>query len=182
MTIKPYILTILFFLFLLLSLFFYSCTRPSPEQKTGYAVINSYSKELCNSSVLRVIGKGGSFNDGIKVLEIFCSSDEELDIDSTRKILVPSVEGFVKKINSDSQVLKYLNHYPFTFRDVYFSIIFSCEDNIPTNKRIVSHVQIKNGNISYRYYDTEKKHLMLLHEESYEEALRMLSKEQAKVL
>lgn len=168
---------LLFVIIPLLACLIYSCSRPSVEQRESFALINSYSKELAKTKSLFMIGKGGSFYDRIKILDIVCMYDEQLDLDSARRLIVPGVEGFIRKINNSAKLKSYLHHYPFSCQDVKFGIIFNYpEDGLTVNDKVAS-VNAKNGYIFYHYYDTQVQQLKLLHKETFEEALKIVTQE-----
>ncbi|MBS0629626.1 MAG: hypothetical protein JSS30_05300 [Verrucomicrobia bacterium] len=109
--------------FFFLVIFITSCTRLPPHQKAGYSTIRGHIKNMAEEHWLTE-SIGGSFYEGdIKQLEVsFKVISDEFNIDHLRSLMVKGIETFLTSINSDNQVCPYLNHYPFTDKDIEYGV------------------------------------------------------------
>lgn len=97
-----------------------------------------------------------------------------LDIPSARSLIVETVLLFVEEINNNKEVHKYLYHYPFTSNDVIVTIL--PDFSILSDKECASSVIVKAylGRINYCVDDGVARPFVDLHQETFEEARKIL--------
>ncbi|MCB1072272.1 MAG: hypothetical protein KDK96_04125 [Chlamydiia bacterium] len=118
-------------------------------------------------------GDGGSFMEKINsVFLSFSTFDKEYDVDQTRVLMVNCVEEYLLRINEDEKVRPYLNHFPFSSSGIEFQIAFYERPSKRVKFGFIGLVGIVNRKIYYCSYDHEKKQLVDICEEPYEEALK----------
>lgn len=125
---------------------------------------------------LHACGLGGREDQG-KIIDFKVSFqyNKTLDISSARRLIVETVLLFLEEINSNARVQQYLSHYPFTPDDVIISILPDC--SVLNEKECSSSIIVKIflGKISYCVDDEIVMPLHHLHEESFEEARKIVN-------
>jgi len=134
---------------------------------TGYTLIHEHHDEMVKSCNWIPQAIGGSFYGGdIKMLTTcFMIIEEEYDIEKTREYIIKGANQFLKEINSNENAITHLNHYPFTYEDLDYSLIICSK-----NRTLLGHTFLLKGDVMFSKAD-EFKHLQRIHEESYSEAL-----------
>lgn len=118
-------------------------------------------------------GDGGSFMEKINsVFLSFSTLEKEYDVDQARVLMVNCVEEYLFRINEDEKVRPYLNHFPFSSLGIEFQIAFYERSSKRVKFGYVGLVGIVNEKVYYCSYDHEKKQLVDIYEESYDESLR----------
>lgn len=114
---------------------------------------------------------------GIRMMAISFRYEKVVDIDTARKLLVYSVEEYLKAINNDKRVRPYLNHYPFTAKGVEIRIFFYQPDghNVPAGQ--ISCASSINGILEYNSHDPDDYAFKTVHKESYAEAIKIERKQ-----
>ena len=69
----------------------------------------------------------------------------------------------------------YLSHYPFTEQGLALGISFDDENQNIVASKFVAIVFAVNGNIYYSSYNHNKKKFQNIHEESYQEAFKIVN-------
>ncbi len=149
--------------------------RPKDQCDVGYALIYSHARQVCKENHnFELIGFGGSFYGGdIKMLAANFHAYSELSLDEARKALIKGAEEFLNQINSDTKSIPYLNHHPFSAKDLDYGIGFIDEkkhDFVGNN--YIAHAFILNGKVYYDTLNEQTGHLQDFYEETYEEALQ----------
>lgn len=114
-------------------------------------------------------GYGGSFyGDDIKnlIAGFAVYNDEDFTYEQARDLIVEGVEKFLSEINCNQSLKKYLNHYPFTFEDIEYRIVF----NTAAHEEL-SYISLVKGFLVYRLFDEAQIDSTLLFEEPYIDAL-----------
>lgn len=153
---------ILFGLLILLS-----CTQYSQHEKAGYLSISEHSTRMKKNYNWIIESVGGSFYDGdVKKLTVsFKATSESFNIINTRSMIVNGIETFLSSINSNSDLIKHLNHYPFTDQDIKYAISLYSQEG-----EWQGHVFLLKGNL-YFYKVNQFGDLEEVHQEPYPEAL-----------
>ena len=150
------------FLFLLC----FSCTRTPPHMATGYKIIHQHQNAM---SLLGWIPQsvGGSFSlDDIKVLNSsFMIIADHYDVNKTREQIVLGAKKFLDHINNIEAGKKHLNHFPFTYQDLDYSLMICDQEG-----KLLGHTFLMFGDVMFSEAD-EFGHLQRIHEETFPEAL-----------
>jgi hypothetical protein len=123
---------------------------------------------------------GGATEEGIWLFSIhFRYYHEPMLMDEARRLIVSCAEEFVELINSSEEVRPYLKNYPSTPKNIEIHIFCNDVDKGNINDPYIFIVSINEGRITYR--TKEEGHPIgykLEIDESYEEALDILKKEE----
>ncbi len=115
----------------------------------------------------------------VKTFDLHFIAYKELDVNQTRRLFVRCVEDLLERVNSDVNIRPYLHTYPFTEEGTEIMISFFQPNGERVQKNYVALVHTLNGKIFYSYYNHKSEQLLNLHEESYQEALRICQEEGA---
>lgn len=139
-------------------------------------VIVDFAKKM-EPRGLHVCGIGGREDKG-KIIDFKVSFQysQLLDILKARKLIVELALLFLKEINQNEELRRYLHHYPFNPNDVIVTVL---PDSSLLNKNDYdSFVMVKSflGKVYYYTDDTKIKPFITLHEETFEESRAILGK------
>jgi hypothetical protein len=87
-----------------------------------------------------------------------------------------AIRKYLSEINSDEKIRPYLHQYPFTDKNIEIDFWIRNSDGSRVALDKIYYVSAINGILRYYTEDPEKFSRKLVHEESYEEALRFVSK------
>lgn len=141
---------------------------------TSNQVMVDFAKKMQEKG-LHACGLGGREDKG-KIMDFKLSFQygHVLDVPSARRLIVETISLFVEEINKNEAVRKYLYRYPFTSNDVIVSILPNY--SILNDKECSSSVIVRAylGRISYCVDDETVMPLHHLHDETFEEAVKIL--------
>ena len=153
----------------------------------GLRILSEYSKEMQRKYDLVTVGSGGAMMKDIEMLGLRFNTAKKLTIPEARKLYVNVIEGLINKTNNDKKARPYLHDYPFTQKNVNIMISFYKSHPFIIQNRMndgfITLIFISRGNICYNIYDPTKdeyKRLVTIHEEPYEEALKIVQKDTGK--
>jgi hypothetical protein len=158
----------------------FGCSFPkekiSPDVKLAREITVHTAKKLKEQKHLYLIGTGGQMMDDIEMLMMGFYFYDVVDIENARQLLVYSVEQYLSAINTNEEIRPYLYNYPFRTENVEIVIYFRNPNgsNVPSDK--ITIAAAKRGKIIYYIDCPEKYNLKTLYEETYEEALKLVSK------
>lgn len=160
---------------LFLIFFLSGCTNTVPHGKAADSVIFKFANSARRSQNLRLLAYGGAFLDDIKEFSFEFCSFRKMDLNEARTLLVENVEGLLNLINSDQSLMLYLHEFPFNYKRIEFSILFSKKKHHLefVETPFVAAVTVRDGMVSYQYYDFSTSSLETLHAESYLEACEL---------
>ena len=164
-------------LLLILILFFFSCNNSHniPEKdKIENKIIFQTAKKLKEEKNLSFAGFGGSAVKGNEYLSIDFNYFELLDIEQARNLIIQIAQLFLKNLNSNEYLQKN-NESPYEIKNLDIRIFCydsGYSDPSPPN---LSLVDLRKNMCTYYQNISEK--FEIIHEESYEEALKLVTKE-----
>ena len=156
--------------------------KATPYEEMAKQITTETAKKIYSKYKIDPIGSGGSMMDDVKVLALSFNCYDILSIESSRELVVNCVEQYLVTVNNNKEIRPYLHNYPFTEQNIDLTIFFyqgaDFKDAIPGQ---VSCASALNGKIFYHTKDPEDEYkLETLHQETYEEALRIV-KEQGRL-
>ncbi len=125
----------------------------------------------------------GSNGKQFKLLNIGFNTKKSLNIDEARRLLLLSVKDLLDRIDRDDYIHPFLIEVPFPAKRLDYEInvvgINGMVEfpNGPTKDNKISYVQLMNGIIYYMVFTTLEAETIILHKETYEEALDIIAKE-----
>ena len=158
----------------------YSCSWPSVNYvKLSHKITNRTAKKLKQEKGLILIGTGGGMMNDIKMMMMGFNYYKVVDIDEARKLLIYCVEEYLNAINGDEKVRPYLHNYPFTAKNIQIDIYFKNPDGSKVAQGQINIAGADEGKMIY-YIDSPEKYLLKrVREETYEEALKIVSSQKA---
>jgi hypothetical protein len=145
--------------------------------KLARAITVKTAEKLQQEKGLVLVGTGGGMMGDIQMMAMGFNFYQIVDIKTARTLLVDSVEEYLSDINANQEVRPFLHNYPFTAENIEIAIYFYISEgsNVPLDKITIAAAE--QGKLVYYIDDPEKYTLKDIHEETYEEALRIVSLE-----
>lgn len=148
------------------------------QDKAANNVMSAHAEDMFKQYGLKVNGAGGAMLTNIKSLLLnFEGRGHYYNLEETGRVYVNCVEGFIAKINSDEDIREYLHQYPVSLKNIELRIRFTDPETYKLDSRFVSFVYLVNGKIFYEVDDPDSPDFKRLHQEPYEEALRIVREE-----
>ncbi len=157
-----------------ITLIFASCFPSPVHVDKAESHMISFSAKMEREG-FQLTGSGGAMMDDIKGINLSYQTSQNLNVDEVRILLVQRIEAFLYQINKDCEIRPYLHDYPFSSRNVYFTITFSKKNGDYVDPPFVAYVALMNKRniIAYYTFDKEKDALEDFHIESYDDALKI---------
>lgn len=179
---------LIFVLLIVFVLFMYIAYINQPDEKNDLKqkMIYEFSKEQLKKRNLRLsaMGSGSSkVKDKFNLLIVDFETKNEITIAAGRRLLIEISKEFLENINQNKELEKHLFPYPFNIKGIEMDL--SVSDPINTykyypemeNENKISYLFLHDGVIRYYIYITENGERQKVHQETYEEALKILEKE-----
>lgn len=166
---------------LLLAMALFSCNmKEEKENSSDYVtyvnkLVKAFSKSMKKDHSLVCYGSGGKMPYDVEKISIRFIAYQHATIQEARELEVMVTEKFVKAINSYEPIRKFLREYPFNVPRTDVAISFYKSDNTPYTDDSVAFVTQFNNKISYYSENASNGHLVLLKEEPYEEAFKIVT-------
>ena len=145
--------------------------------KLAHEITAKTAKKLKEQKGLALAGTGGQMMGDIQMMMMGFNFYKVIDIETARQLLVDSVQEYLSDINSNEEIKPHLHNYPFTPKNVEIVIYFYNPDGSQVSPSKLSIAEACRDEIIYYIDDPQKHTLKLLHEESYEEALKLVKKD-----
>ena len=148
-----------------------SCQAQTEYESYLSRFINRYAR-IQKTKGLEQIGYGGALNDKIKKIHLYFFFKGQLNIDQARVLLVREVKNLLDIINSDENLQPYLLNYPFTPKNIKYTISLKNSDGSRVHFPYVSLLYLENNCVYYAYLN-ERDIFMpdKAHKETYQESL-----------
>ena len=173
MTNKTYVIRTCFAVLFLV--FQSACTAAnSPGNAALRKFSNSFSKEVEKNYGLRTSAIGASFPTKIKWIHLGFDSPQTMSIEDGRKMIVSITNLFIQRMNEDEDLLKYLVNNLASLTNVDLTLGFKDNAQNPLNSIMV--IGSKNL-VVYNKYNKDRTILLDLHEETFDEAKRIVHQE-----
>jgi len=176
--------------FLILSfVFFCSCVNKNDTAYLGYGEIISFSKKMQKKNHWDLFGIGGLYQEKtIDIMDVDYLSYDKIDLATARRQLITGIEEFLNDINHNLKIRPFLRTYPCTHKGVRIGILHSKteindeDETLFVSPPYIASAYLSDGKVHYCIYDTEKKTLVNVHDETYEEALQIVLIENSELL
>jgi hypothetical protein len=159
--------------------FIFGCSSfsPSPDyEKIADKITEQTAKKLKEQKGLSLAGTGGQMMDDIQMMMMGFNLYNVVDIETARQLLVDSVQEYLSAINSNEEIRPHLHNYPFTAQNVEIVIYFYSPDGSKVPLGEITIAAANQGKVVYYIDDPEKHTIKSLHEETYEEVLKLVEK------
>jgi hypothetical protein len=142
--------------------------KHSESYETEFNTVKSaYLKEMAKTAKLHVNGSGGCLSEKITLVAFSFRSNAKCDVDTSRQLLVYSVNTLLEKINENEKLRPFLSQYPFTHENVEISISFFDKKNTYYPQEYVSIVLNTKNKINFGVFDPEIYNYKTLKEEPF---------------
>jgi len=167
---------------LTLSIYILSCINlyaAHPEEpiycKYADKITEKYCTDMAKTQKLYCYGEGGGFIKNVNKIDLSFNTIQTLNIAQARTLIIKCSEELLKRINADNDIKPYLSHYPFTEQGLALGISFDDENQDSVASKFVAMVFAVNGSVYYSTYNHHKKKFQDIHEETYQEALKIVN-------
>src|ERR1700722_2704132 len=146
----------------------------SLDEQIAYRVMGEFSKSM-QVRGLYAVGyglKGDKSNNKLGVLDICFQTNQQLNIESARKLIVENVNHFVIFLNDNKKLKTYLTVFPATSKQISFSI--RGKERLDNNPNYVEMAYTYENNIAYFTDSVAPPTHGLIHKETFEEAVAQL--------
>jgi hypothetical protein len=162
-------------------------------------IVKQFKKEMRKKYKLECWADGGSMPDKVRSIRVYFNFPEKANVEQARKLEVIALERLSELINSHEKIRPYLAEYPFTTERLHLMISFEDENGRNRRDGSVCMVQQARNKLIYKTAVMKKefwpgtvdardpkniiKHpdrevwverFEYIHEEPYEEALRIV--------
>lgn len=166
---------IIFFIIFTLKAFFIlsSCSSPA-HVRAAEKIMNSFTQEVRREGLYQK-KSGGSMRGDIKEIILGYTVYRSLKLNQARLLFIKVSEALLNKINSNDEIRSYLHNYPFEVKNISLSLSFSSPKEDYLDESYISYVFLNtlNEDVVYCIYDSLYKELKVIHQEPYQDALRI---------
>ncbi len=144
-------------------------------EKYADQIISVFAKKFVNQEQDVVcVGSGGRMPHNVEEISVYFYVYKKGSIKEARELEIKATEMLLKDINNDKKIKPYLNEYPFNANRVKVFLSFRKKDNsLYTDGSVVYTFQAK-GKIYYYAEEANTEKRILLAEEPYEEAVKIV--------
>jgi hypothetical protein len=143
--------------------------------------INELTQGDKNKEALLLEGPGGISDPVIRKVSLELHVYNKANLQEARKLLVKFLTYRLELINARTGPTNYLSHYPFTPYGMRLSIYYRDEemrkftDGSIASVNFLSFENPNRTSVQYNAYSQEKQDWVVIHEETYEEAERIVN-------
>jgi hypothetical protein len=161
----------MFFMFLFCSF------NPESEdyEKLANKITHKVANQLLIEKNMHLIGTGGQMMDDIQMMAMSFEVYRPIDVLKARRLLISAMQKYLSEINDDEKVRPYLHQYPFTDQNIEIDFWIRNPDGSRVLPDKIYYVSAINGILRYYIDDPENFSRKIVHQETYEEALRAVS-------
>ena len=161
-------------LVLCFSIVFLGCGREDKDIRIANGIIKKTSKELEEKYSMYTVGTGMSAMYEIKNLSVEFQINKVFDKERAREIIVDCAQIFLKNVNENEKIRKYLIQYPFTAENIEIAIFSKYPDGKIVYYPIICVVSLEDGNVVYRTQEENKNVYKTKEKETFEDAVRII--------
>ncbi len=158
-------------------LIFIGCSESFPGEKQLAKVTNIAIKRLKYEYNLILSGTGVSWPNKCNAVAYDFNYEKAATISEGRRIIVNAVEIIIDSAHEVKEFEEYLAQPPFTYKHIMMGISFPPSVFMDQKDPYIELIAIMRGTIRYKIWNEAAYEYELLHEETYEEALRILDDE-----
>jgi hypothetical protein len=153
----------------------FGCAQNPNYEVLANRVIKQTAEQLRLEKDLRAIGTVGQMMGDIQLLGIEFYYYHLVNLSEARELLVYASQVFLKNINENKEVRPYLHNYPFTLKNIDVTIFVSQPNGQDPPQGDIEIITLRSDKIIYKLTaPSEFAPWPVLHEETYEEALKIV--------
>ncbi len=143
-------------------------------------IINRITTEVYKQTGIRAFGTGGSMSEDLEGLDLALIKNDLVDINKARIYYVKTALIALNAVNSNKAIRPYLHNYPFMLANFNLSINFLDSNADNPKPPLIARIMNFNNLIEYETKRTDVPHKYdTVHQETLEEAIRIVSKDTA---
>jgi hypothetical protein len=123
---------------------------------------------------LRLIGIGGGMMGHVRMMAMSFEHVGELSVEQGRELIIYCTNEYLSAINTNTEIRPYLIHYPFTSKDIEIRIFIKNPNSKNLPLESLCYVSEIKGVIEYELENSLSDNPKTSHEETYEEAVKIL--------
>src|SRR3990167_143123 len=152
----------------------------SKKELIANTITQTTAKKLLTQQNLHLVGTGVGIINEIEMLGMDFHYAQEVDLSTARNLLIVAIQSYLNEINQNKEIRHYLKNYPFTVNNIEIGIYVHRPDGSKVPKDKLYYLSAINGMLYY-YLDEPKTYSRItLHQETYEEALKILNPSETK--
>ena len=134
------------------------------------------AKELKKEKDLIPVGTMGQMMGDIQAIGLSFQYFHLVNLEEARELLVDAIQVFLRNINENKKIRPYLHNYPFTTKNIEIIIWIYQPDRSKPPLENLQCLSVENGILTYGLVAPSRSApYPILHEETYEEALKILA-------
>lgn len=149
------------------------------------AVTNRFTEEMKRNEHFVLSSSGGkNSKTTVEIITLGYDTGKKLDVREGRILLVKCVSKLLEELNASKELRPYLDHYPFSAKGIRFSIHSYDQKREKFGDGALAYVllsylgQSQKTVVHYRTYDPITDDYITCHQESYEEAEKIVRSEE----
>lgn len=158
-------------------------------EKISQKIVKQYQTEILKPRDIQISSIGGSSKKGIKMIHIGVATKGPGNVEDSRKLIVYLVTELVRRYNETPSMVPYLLDYPFTEKNIEFTISFRnpsatfwVKNQTQRDENQLAYVTMYRGNIDYMVVDKEGIHpFREILTESYQDALKIIQNQKTNI-
>ena len=168
--------------FILLFIIIAGCqtTEYQKRVKLENNVISKTIKQWENEKNLMLIGQGGSIVPGNEFIGLFFNYYNPVTIDEARNLIIGIAQDFLSNLIQNENLNNLLD-IPYDMNKIEIEIFIYNTDRTSRPFPEINYVNIKNKMLKFycknKYLSIDEPSFEIIHEESYEEALKLITKD-----
>lgn len=143
---------------------------------------NDFVKQISQEYGFRPFGAGASFPVKLKSIGIDFKANYCQNVNGARKLAVEIAHKMIEKMKQDINLQKYLSDIPATVKNIDLTIIFKESNDGKRTEFLHSVMVIGSREKVFFNIDNSSPRLVTLHEETFDEAERIVQQEAASKL
>ncbi len=151
--------------------------QPVDYEKIADEITANTAQQLEKQKGLFLAGTGGGMMHNIRMMAMSFDFYQEVDLQTARELIVYAIREYLSDINSNKEVRPYLQNYPFTAKNVEIRIWISKPDRSKASSGKIHYISAINGILDYYTREDNQHSRKTICEETYEEALEVISSE-----
>ncbi len=142
-------------------------------------ITSKTAKKFQEQFGLRCAGIGGGMMGDIYSMAMSFDYFQEVDLKEARELLVGITQEYLLDINTDKKVRPYLHSYPYTVKGVEMRVWCKSIDGRDVPLGEIRYFTNIEGVLEYSVRQTANGRSVTIHEETYEEALKIVEEQRS---
>jgi hypothetical protein len=148
--------------------------EPPHYEKLADRITAATAQKIEAETGLSLFGIGGGMMDHVRMMAMSFECFGEITMEQGRELVIYCVNEYLSAINACEELRPHLIHYPFTPKDIRIKIFICKQDHREVPIGSLAVVGMVKGILDYDIKQSGSPSIRQIHEESYEEALKIL--------